>query len=140
MVDQPDHVHGSPFFDEVATNLWVEGQDPRAKHWQQTLARFDGFIFLVAEYNRSMTAALKNALDQAYVEWNRKPMAAFGYGSIGAARAIEHLRTSAIELQMHPCRFGVHIGASECSGVHPLGQNAPISEVEQVIAGPQRRC
>ncbi|WMT92742.1 NAD(P)H-dependent oxidoreductase [Pelagibacterium sp. H642] len=123
-----------PFFNEAASNLWVESQDPNAKRWQQALARFDGYIFLVAEYNRSMTGALKNALDQAYVEWVRKPMAAFGYGSIGAARAIEHLRTSAIELQMHPCRFGVHIGGSDFFKVHPLGQNGPISEIEQVIA------
>lgn len=26
-------------------------------------------MFLVAEYNHSITGALKNALDQAYVEW-----------------------------------------------------------------------
>lgn len=123
-----------PLFNEAASNLWMESQDPNAKRWQQALAGFDGYIFLVAEYNRSMTGALKNALDQAYVEWVKKPMAAFGYGSIGAARAVEHLRTAAIELQMHPCRFGVHIGGSDFFRVHPLGKNEPIDEIEQGIA------
>ena len=40
--------------------------------WQQELAEFDGYIFVVAEYNRSITGVLKNALDQAYVEWANK--------------------------------------------------------------------
>src|SRR5262245_49026171 len=53
-----------PFFDEVASNAFVPSQSPAATRWQQTLARFDGFIFVVAEYNRSLTGALKNALDQ----------------------------------------------------------------------------
>ena len=30
---------------------------------------FDGYVFVTAEYNHSITAVLKNALDQAYVEW-----------------------------------------------------------------------
>lgn len=69
-----------PFFDEVASNAWVPSQTPEAVRWQQTLARFDGFIFVVAEYNHSLTGALKNALDQAYKEWNHKPFTAIGYG------------------------------------------------------------
>ena len=62
-----------PLFDEVASNLWVPSQDPRALKWQEKLAEFDGYVFVVAEYNHSVTGALKNAFDQAYKEWNRKP-------------------------------------------------------------------
>ena len=65
-----------PLFDEIASNLWVPSQDPRVVKWQQKLAEFDGYIFLTAEYNHSLTGSLKNALDQAYKEWNRKPAAA----------------------------------------------------------------
>jgi NAD(P)H-dependent FMN reductase len=64
-----------PFFNEKATNLWVPSKDPKAVAWQRKLAGFDGFIFVTAEYNRSIPGALKNALDQAYKEWNRKPAA-----------------------------------------------------------------
>ena len=46
----------------------------------------------VAEYNHSVPGALKNAMDQAYKEWNRKPMTALAYGGAGGARALEHLR------------------------------------------------
>lgn len=122
-----------PFFAEVSSNLHVPSSDPRAIAWQEAVRAYDGYVFLVAEYNHSMTAALKNALDQAYVEWVRKPFSAFGYGSVGAARAVEHLRGAAIELQMVPSKFSVHLGGSDLFRVHPFGGNGPISDVEDAI-------
>ncbi len=122
-----------PLFNEAASNLWAPSADPRAVAWQQALAGFDAYIFVVAEYNRSITGALKNALDQAYKEWNRKPAAVLAYGATGGARAAEHLRTIAIELQMVPIRHGVHILGADFMKVHPMGGNAPMSEVEAHI-------
>jgi NAD(P)H-dependent FMN reductase len=128
LVDLRDHA--LPFFDEIASNRWMPSQNPAAVKWQQTIGRFDGFIFTVAEYNRSITAVLKNALDQAYQEWDRKPFTAIGYGGTGAARAVEHLRLIGIELQMVATRNAVHIGGGDFMTVHPLGANKPIEEVE----------
>lgn len=122
-----------PLFDEVASNLWVPSQDPRVIAWQKKLAEFDGYIFVVAEYNRSLTGSLKNALDQAYKEWGHKPMAAVGYGGVGGARAIEHLRLIGIELQMVPLRNAVHLGGGEFIKVSPIGQNLPMAEVDAVL-------
>jgi NAD(P)H-dependent FMN reductase len=122
-----------PFFNEKASNLWMPSVDPKVVKWQQKLAEFDGYIFVVAEYNRSVTGSLKNAMDQAYKEWNRKPMAAIGYGGLGAARAVEHLRLIAVELQMVPVRNGVHIGGGEFMKIHPMGGNAPIAEIETAL-------
>lgn len=128
VVDLRDHP--LPFFAEKASNLWMPSQDPEAIRWQQTIGRFDGYIFVVAEYNRSITGALKNALDQAYVEWNRKPFTAIGYGGLGAARAIEHLRLIGVELQMVPTRSAVHIGGGDFMAVAPMGGNKPIEDIE----------
>jgi len=119
-----------PFFSEKASNLWMPSENPEAIRWQQTIARFDGYIFVVAEYNRSITGALKNALDQAYVEWNRKPFTVIGYGGLGAARAIEHLRGIGVELQMVSTRTAVHIGGGDFMTVFPMGGNKPIEEIE----------
>lgn len=119
-----------PLFNEKASNLWAPSEDARAVAWQEKLAGFDGFIFVTSEYNRSIPGSLKNALDQAYKEWVRKPAAILGYGSVGGARAAEHLRTIAVELQMVPIRHGVHVGGSDFFKVHPMGQNAPIAEIE----------
>jgi NAD(P)H-dependent FMN reductase len=122
-----------PLFNEAASNLWAPSQDPNAVRWQEKLAEFDGYVFIVAEYNRSITGALKNALDQAYKEWNRKPSAAFGYGGVGAARAVEHLRTISVELQMVPLRNAIHLGAGEFMKVHPMGADGPMSDVAEVL-------
>ncbi len=123
-----------PFFDEMASNAWMPSQNPEAVRWQQKIGEFDGFIFVVAEYNRAITGALKNALDQAYVEWNKKAFGAVGYGTVGAARAIENLRTIGIELQMVSTRSAVHIAGGDFFAVHPLGQqNKPMSDIEPSI-------
>lgn len=112
-----------PFFNEVASNAWAPSQNEVAQRWQKKIAEFDGYIFITAEYNRSITGALKNALDQAYVEWNRKPAAYVGYGSVGAARAIEHLRLINVELQMVPTRTGVHIQGGDFMAVSQQGKS-----------------
>ena len=52
----------------------------------------DGFVFIVQEYNHSITGALKNALDLAREPWNNKAAGIVSYGSTGGARAAEHLR------------------------------------------------
>jgi NAD(P)H-dependent FMN reductase len=122
-----------PLFNEAASNMWAPSKDPRAVAWQKKLAGFDGFIFVTAEYNRSVPGSLKNALDQAYKEWVRKPAAVVGYGATGGTRAAEHLRTIAIELQMVPIRHGVHILGADFMKVHPMGADAPISEIEANI-------
>ena len=119
-----------PLFNEMASNKWMPSTDAHAVKWQKKLAEFDGFIFVVAEYNHSVTGALKNALDQAYVEWNKKPMSAIAYGSMGAVRALEHLRMIAVELDMVPVHGAVHIGGADFFKVHPMGGNAPIAEIE----------
>ena len=122
-----------PFFDEMASNLWMPSQNPKAVAWQKKISEFDGFIFVTAEYNRSIPAVLKNALDQAYVEWNRKPMAVLSYGAAGGTRAAEHLRSIAVELQMVPVRAGVHVQGADFMKVHPMGGNGAMAEIEANI-------
>jgi NAD(P)H-dependent FMN reductase len=98
-----------PHFDEKTSPAWGPSQNEVAQRWQKKIASLDGYIVLAAEYNRGPTGVLKNALDYAYTEWNRKPIAFVGYGGVGGARAVEQLRLNAIELQMSPIRTGVHI-------------------------------
>jgi len=98
-----------PFFDEVASSAWVPSQNEVAQRWQKKVASFDGYIFTAAEYNHGPTAVLKNAIDYAATEWNKKPAGFVGYGGVGGARAVEQLRLHAVELQMAPVKSAVHI-------------------------------
>jgi NAD(P)H-dependent FMN reductase len=132
VVDLRDHP--LPFFAEVASNAWAPSQDPAAVAWQKKIGEFDGYIFVLAEYNRSITGELKNALDQAYVEWGRKPFGAIGYGSMGAANALGHLQNIGVELQMVPVRNNVRIGGSDFFKVHPgFGGSGNLSDIEGSI-------
>jgi len=112
-----------PFFDEPASNAWMPSKNEVAQRWQKKVAQFDGYIFVTAEYNRGVPGVLKNALDYAYPEWNRKPAAYVGYGSVGAARSIEHLRLICVELQMAPMRTGVHIQGADFMAVWQQGKD-----------------
>lgn len=128
LIDLRDHP--LPFFDEKASNMWMPSQNPEAIRWQETVARYDGYIFVVAEYNHSITGALKNALDQAYMEWNRKPFTAIGYGGTGATRAVEHLRGIGVELQMVSTHAAVHIAGGDFMSIHPAFGNKAIADIE----------
>jgi NAD(P)H-dependent FMN reductase len=124
-----------PFFDEPASNAYVPAANEVAQRWQKKVAEFDGYIFITGEYNNSVPAVLKNALDYAYPEWNRKPAAFFGYGSAGGARSVQHLREIAVELQMAPLRHGVFIMGGDFmalmqgqKGMEDLGYLTPLAE------------
>jgi NAD(P)H-dependent FMN reductase len=112
-----------PFFDEVASNAWAPSQNPIAQRWQKKVAEFDGYIFVTAEYNHSMPAVLKNALDYASPEWNKKAAAFVGYGAVGGARAIEHLRGIAAELQLATIKVGVYIQGADFMAVWKEGKD-----------------
>jgi NAD(P)H-dependent FMN reductase len=124
LIDLRDHP--LPFFDEVATNAWVPTQNAEGVRWQKKIAQYDGYIFVTAEYNHGVSAVLKNALDFAYPEWNRKPAAFLGYGGVGAARAIEQLRLILIELQMAPTRSAVHFAGNDFMAA--LREGKPIAD------------
>jgi NAD(P)H-dependent FMN reductase len=98
-----------PFFDEPMPPAMAPSEKPEVETWRQKIAGYDGYVFVTAEYNNSVPAVLKNAIDHLYAEWVRKPAAFFGYGSAGGARSVQHLRQVVIELQMAPLRHGVNI-------------------------------
>jgi NAD(P)H-dependent FMN reductase len=76
--------------------------------WSEKIASFDAFIFVTPEYNHSTSAVLKNAIDYLYKEWNNKACGFVSYGSsAGGARAVEHLRLVAGEVQMADVRSQV---------------------------------
>lgn len=92
------------------------------QRWRAKMGELDGYIFVTAEYNHGIPSTLKNALDHAYVQYNRKPASFIGYGGVGGARAVEQLRLIAVELQIAPLRNAVHIGMDAFLGVAQQGK------------------
>ncbi|ASR38085.1 hypothetical protein BAY61_27200 [Prauserella marina] len=72
------------------------------------LARADAFIVVTPIYNRSYPAALKNAIDWFYTEWQLKPVGCVSYGGItGGLQAVDALRGVFTEFHAVPLRDSV---------------------------------
>ena len=101
-----------PFFDQPVPPA-MPGRPPYknevVQRWTAAIAQSDGFIFVTPEYNYGPSAALKNAIDWVYPEWNRKAAAFVSYGSAMGARSVQQLRQTVIELQLAPIRSSVLI-------------------------------
>lgn len=96
-----------PLLDEPVPPSMGQYSREHTKKWAQTIARYDGFIFVTPEYNHSIPGALKNAIDFVYKEWNNKAAGFVGYGSAGGFRAVEQLRGVMAELQIADVRAQV---------------------------------
>lgn len=97
-----------PLFDEpsVPGHLPKENPTPHyasehARKWSATVSRFDAFIFVTPQYNWSVPASLKNAIDYLYHEWTAKPVLIVTYGSKGGNKAAAHLRQILTGLHMN---------------------------------------
>jgi NAD(P)H-dependent FMN reductase len=93
-----------PHLDEAVNPARGEYQNEHTKRWAAKIAEFDGYVFVTPEYNHSTSGVLKNAIDYLYAEWNNKAAGFVSYGGVGGARAAEHLRLIAGELQMADVR------------------------------------
>jgi len=96
-----------PHMDEPLPPSMGQFQNAHTQAWAATIGRFDGFVFVTPEYNHGTSGVLKNAIDFLYAEWNNKAMGVVSYGTVGGARAAEHLRLVAGELQMADVRTNV---------------------------------
>jgi len=100
-----------PFFDQPVSPARFRGTypNPIAAAWSEKVNGADGYVVVSPEYNHAYPAVLKNAFYWAFHEWNNKPIAFVSYGGVGGSRAVEQLRLVAIELEMAPIRFAVHL-------------------------------
>src|SRR5258705_1784501 len=90
VVDLADHP--LPHLDEPMPPSYGQYQHDHTRTWAATIALYDGVIFVSPEYNHATSGVLKNAIDYLNAEWKNRAAAFVAYGSLGGARAIEHLR------------------------------------------------
>ncbi|HWO68800.1 MAG TPA: NAD(P)H-dependent oxidoreductase [Umezawaea sp.] len=101
-----------PFFAEHAGTIGDLADptysDPLVRAWNKKVKEADAFLVVTPEYNHSVPAALKNAIDSVWLSFGfrHKPVAAIGYsaGIGGGVRAIEHLAQMFVEAEAVPLR------------------------------------
>jgi NAD(P)H-dependent FMN reductase len=138
LVDLADY--NLPLFDEPFPPAMGKYTKPHTQLWADKIASFDAFVFVTPEYNRSTTGALKNAIDFLKNEWRNKTAGFVGYGSLGAARAIEHLRQIMGELEVANVRAQVTLSLytdwENLATFTPGAQQPPLLDkmLDQVVA------
>lgn len=96
-----------PLLDEPMPPMMGQYTKPHTKAWAAKIASLDAFVFIAPEYNHGIPAALKNAIDYLFAEWNNKAAGFVSYGSSGGARSVEHLRLAMGELKVADVRAQV---------------------------------
>ena len=106
IVDKADYK--LPLLDEPVPPTMHQYSKAQTKAWSEKIAPFDAYIFVTPEYNHSTSAALKNAIDFLFHEWNNKAAGFVGYGGAGGVRAVENLRLLMGEIEVADVRAQVH--------------------------------
>lgn len=96
-----------PLLDEPIPPSQGKYTHQHTKDWSAVVAPFDAFVFVVPEYNHGINAALKNAIDFLFREWNNKSAGFVSYGDKGGVRAVEQLRLIMGELMIADVRTQV---------------------------------
>jgi NAD(P)H-dependent FMN reductase len=96
-----------PLLDEPVPPSLGQYSKAHTKTWAAKLDSLDAFIFVTPEYNHSTSAALKNAIDFLFHEWNNKAAGFIGYGGAGGVRAVENLRLVMGEIKVADVRAQV---------------------------------
>lgn len=83
-----------PFFENENAPLSPEYtiSDPNVQAWSNMVQAADSVLFITPEYNHTLSAIQKNALDSLGPDWNEKPVTAVAYGWSGGSLAVNTLR------------------------------------------------
>ena len=83
-----------PLLDEPAHPAMQQYQHEHTRRWSASVADGDAFIFVVPEYDFFPSAAVINAIQALYREWERKPAGIVSYGGVsGGLRSAQVLRS-----------------------------------------------
>ena len=92
-----------------------EATDEKVKAWTAKVGAADAYVFVVPEYNHSMSAIQKNAIDWVYKEWNGKKAAIVTYNWYDHKNAVDTLKTVFSIVKLEPVepvaglKFGVEL-------------------------------
>ena len=83
-----------PFFENemppLAPGFTID--DPLVLAWSEMVQAADSVLFITPEYNHTLSAIQKNALDSLGPDWADKPVSAVAYGWSGGSLAVLTLR------------------------------------------------
>lgn len=98
LLDEPNHPRLGPY------------TQAHTRRWSLRIDGADALAFVVPEYNFSIAASLKNALDYLFWEWQYKPVGFGSYGGVSAGtRGVQMAKEVVTALKMMPLPEAVSI-------------------------------
>ena len=92
-----------PLMDEPNHPRLATYTKPHTLDWSARVRAADAFVFVMAEYNHSYTAPLKNAIDYLLHEWAYAPVGFVSYGGVAAGtRAVQAIKPVCIAVRLIP--------------------------------------
>jgi NAD(P)H-dependent FMN reductase len=117
--------HLQRYNESVPAIMTRDYQTPEAKPWSEKIDSLDGFVFVLAEYNKGITSGLKDAIDYLYQEWNNKAAGIVSYGSTLGVSAANDLRL--ILSVPKVATVGTHVGMSLFTDFENMSKFKPAS-------------
>ncbi|KAI0490774.1 NADPH-dependent FMN reductase [Xylaria cf. heliscus] len=85
-----------PIFNEnVAPAMipqFAQFQHEHSKAWSAEIAKHDGYVIVIPEYNFGLSGGTKNAFDYLMNEWKGKPLTIVSYGGQGGSKASQQAK------------------------------------------------
>lgn len=83
-----------PFFDNpiMPAHPDFKVENDNVKQWTKLVAEADGVLFVSPEYNHTISAVQKNAIDWINDEWKDKPVASVSFGFGGGKLSLENIK------------------------------------------------
>lgn len=125
-----------PIFNESIVPSQLSATDPTpgydrplTRAWSAEIRKHDAFVFVTPQYNWSIPASLKNAIDYLYHEWAGKPGMIVSYGGRGGGRAAGHLAQVLMGVRMKP--VGVMTELALGKGVYSAGREGKLDDGQE---------
>ncbi|KAI0457868.1 NADPH-dependent FMN reductase [Xylaria acuta] len=85
-----------PIFNENLAPAMVpqfaQFQHEHSKAWSAEIAKHDGYVIVIPEYNYGVAGGTKNAIDYLLNEWKGKPLTIVSYGAQGGSKASQQAK------------------------------------------------
>ncbi|KAI0503361.1 NADPH-dependent FMN reductase [Xylaria bambusicola] len=85
-----------PIFNENVVPAMVPAfaqfEHEHSRAWSAEIAKHDGYVIVIPEYNYGLAGGTKNAIDYLLNEWKGKPLVVVSYGAHGGSKASEQAK------------------------------------------------
>ncbi|KAI0913359.1 NADPH-dependent FMN reductase [Ustulina deusta] len=85
-----------PVFNENVAPAMVPAlaqfEHEHSKAWSAEIAKHDGYVLVIPEYNYGVSGGTKNAIDYLLNEWKGKPLSIVSYGAAGGSQASQQVK------------------------------------------------